>query len=176
MVSSRAQSVSDYLASLPPDRRRAVEAVRKVIRKNLPRGFVEGMQYGMIGWYVPLSRYPDTYNGQPLGLAGLASQKQHLSLYLMTLYADPEVKARFERGFAKAGKKLDMGRSCVRFRSADDLPLDVIAGAISRVSVEEFIAMTEAAHGSRKRTRASARSRASAPGKKPAARRARARG
>src|SRR5690606_30676429 len=95
MVSSKASTVDEYIASLPDDRRAAIAAVRDVIRKNLPPGYEEGMQYGMIGWYVPLSRYPDTYNGQPLGVVALASQKQYMSLYLMAVYASPKTLAWF---------------------------------------------------------------------------------
>lgn len=101
------------------------------------------MQSGMIGWHVPLSRYPDTYNKQPLCLAGLASQKQHMSLYLMTVYGDPALERAFRDGFAAAGKRLDMGKSCVRFRSADALALDVIGETIRKVSVEAYIAIYE---------------------------------
>jgi hypothetical protein len=145
MATSKAKSVTEYLASLPPERRAALAAVRRVIKKNLPRGFVEGMQYGMIGYAVPLSRYPNTYNGQPLGIACLASQKNYMTLYLMGIYADPGGRKWFEGAFKKAGKKLDMGQSCVRFRKLEDLPLDVIGEAIARTGVDEFIAAAEKA-------------------------------
>ena len=164
MVSSRAETVEAYLRSLPPDRKAALEAIRKVIRKNLPRGFEEGMQYGMIGYYVPLSRYPDTYNGQALGIAGLASQKGYMSLYLMGVYGDPKLKAWFERAYREAGKKLDMGKSCVRFKKLEDVPLDVIGQTIAQVDVERFIATYEAA-------RAAPRTRPTKPGGRGAKRR-----
>jgi hypothetical protein len=145
MVNKQAASVAEYLASLPPERRKAIAAVRKVIRANLPPGYEEGPQYGMIGYYVPLSRFPDTYNGQPLCLAGLASQASYMSLYLMCVYGDGKLRAAFERGFRAAGKKLNMGKSCVRFRSVDDLPLDVIGKAIAAVGVDRYIASYKAA-------------------------------
>src|SRR5262245_58618690 len=99
----------------------------------------------MIGYYVPLSRFPDTYNGQPLALAGLAAQKQYFSLYLMRVYGDPKMRDWFESEYAKAGKKLDMGKSCVRFQSADDLPLDIIGKVIASTSVDEYVEVYEAA-------------------------------
>jgi Domain of unknown function (DU1801) len=145
MVSSSAETVEKYLASLPSDRKTAIETIRNVIRRNLPRGFEEGIQYGMIGYYVPLSRYPTTYNGQPLGAAAVASQKGYMSLYLMNVYSDPKLKAWFERAFRDAGKKLDMGKSCVRFKRLEDLPLDVIGEAIAKLDVDRFIATFEAA-------------------------------
>lgn len=135
-----AASVPDYLAALPAERREAIAAVRKVIRANLPRGYEEGPLYGMLGYYVPLTRLPDTYNGQPLLLAGLASQAAYMSIYLMCVYGDAKLRASFERDFRAAGKKLNMGKSCVRFKSVDDLPLDVIGKAIAAVSVDRYIA------------------------------------
>ncbi len=143
MVSSRAATVKDYLASLPEDRRKAMSAVRRVIRKHLPKGFKEGMQYGMIGYYVPLSRYPETYNGQPLGVVALGSQKNHMSLYLMCVYGDSDLQKRFSAGWAKSGKKLNMGKSCVRFKKVEDLALDVIADALCELTVDGFIQVYE---------------------------------
>src|SRR5688572_14137648 len=99
MARSTAATVDEYLASLPPDRRGALEAVRQVVLTNLPPGYEEGMQYGMIGYYVPLTRLADTYNGQPLGLAALASQKNFMTLYLMCVYGSPELRREFEQGF-----------------------------------------------------------------------------
>ena len=143
MVSSKAASVSEYIASLPAERQKEIKAVRTIIRKNLPRGFEEGMQYGMIGYYVPLERHPDTYNGQPLTVAALCSQKQHLSLYLMGVYGDQQLRDRFERAYRKSGKKLDMGKSCLRFKSLDDLPLDVIGKVVASTPVERYIEIYE---------------------------------
>jgi Domain of unknown function (DU1801) len=146
-MQSDAQSVEAYLAELPEDRRVVAEAVRAVILANLPAGFEEGMQYGMIGYYVPLERYPVTYNGQPLGVAALASQKRHLSLYLMGIYGDDGEATWFRERWAETGKKLDMGKSCVRFRRLDDLALDVVGEAIARTSVDDFIAGYERSRG-----------------------------
>lgn len=137
--------VAAYLAKLPPERRAAASAVRAVIRKHLPRGYREGNTYGMISYEVPLSRYPDTYNGQPLCLAGIANQKNYLSLYMMSAYGDPAILAELKAGFKAAGKKLDMGKSCIHFRTADDLPLDVIGRIIARVPVDTYVAAAEAA-------------------------------
>ena len=146
-MQSDAASVRAYLAELPEDRREIVEAVRAVILEHLPSGFEEGMQYGMIGYYVPLERYPVTYNGQPLGVAALASQKRHLSLYLMGIYGDDGESSWFRERWAETGKKLDMGKSCVRFRRLDDLALDVVGEAIARTSVDDFIAVYERSRG-----------------------------
>jgi hypothetical protein len=145
-----AASVTEILAALPPERRAALAQVRDVIRKHLPRGFEEAAASGMITYQVPLSRYPDTYNGQPLWLAALANQKHYMSLYLMSAYGDPAILADLKAGFQAAGKKLDMGKSCVHFRSADDLPLDVIGRIIGRISVDAWVAMAEAAKGKAK--------------------------
>lgn len=140
MVTSKAATVPEYLASLAPERREAIERVRQVVNEHLPAGFEETMQHGMISWVVPLSRFRDTYNGQALAIASLASQKAHASLYLMGVYADARARAAFERAFRAAGKKLDMGKSCVRFRSADDLALDAVGEAIAGISVDDFLA------------------------------------
>ncbi len=144
----------EYIRSLADDRRVAISAVRDVIRTNLPEGFVEGMQHGMIGWYVPLERFGDTYNGQPLGLAELASQKHYMSLYLNSVYGDPTTETWFHERWAESGKKLDMGKSCVRFRRLEDLPLDVIAETIARSDLERFLAHYADARGSSRTTRA----------------------
>ena len=153
MVSSTAQSPDEYIASLPPDRREALTAVRDVIRRNLPDGFEEGMEFGMLAWYVPLERFPDTYNGHPLGLAALASHKQYISLYLNTVYGDPQLADWFRARYAASGKRLNMGKSCLRFRSLDDLPLDVIGETIARVPLDRYVAHYQAARGSSRKTR-----------------------
>jgi hypothetical protein len=143
MENTVASSVPEYLASLPPERRQAMEAVRAVIRANLPPGIEEGMQFGMIGYYVPLSTYPDTYNGQPLCVAALASQKQYMSAYLMAVYGDPATEKWFKAEWKKTGKKLDMGKSCVRFKKLDDLALEVIGQAIRRVPAAKYVAQVQ---------------------------------
>jgi hypothetical protein len=143
MAQSDAATVEEYLAEQPDDRRATLEAVRGVILDHLPSGFAEGMQYGMIGYFVPLDRYPETYNGQPLGVAALANQKRYLSLYLMGIYADDDEASWFRARWTESGKRLDMGKSCVRFRTVDDVPLDVVGEAIARTSVDDFIAHYE---------------------------------
>lgn len=153
MTTSTATTSDEYLTSLPEDRRQVVSAVRDVIRESLPDRYEEGMQYGMIGWYVPLERFGDTYNGQPLALAALASQKQHLSLYLNTVYGDPQTETWFKGRYAASGKKLNMGKSCVRFKHLDDLPLDVIGELIARADVDTYVARYEAVRGSSRKSR-----------------------
>jgi hypothetical protein len=147
MASSSAATVEEYLEELPPERREVMSAVRDVVLRNLPEGYREGMGFGMIGWVIPLERYPDTYNKQPLTYAGLAAQKNHYALYLTCVYQDPETEARFREEFAKAGKKLDMGKSCVRFRKLEDLPLDVVGRTIAGTPPEELIRQYEASRG-----------------------------
>lgn len=146
-MQSRAATVAEYLKSLPEDRRAAIEAVRKVILKNLPKGYEEGMQYGMIGYFVPHSLYPAGYHcdpSQPLCYAGLASQKNHLSLYLMSVYADADDKERFTAAWTATGKKLDMGKSCIRFKKLEDVPLEVVGAEIRRVPVRAYLEWYEA--------------------------------
>jgi uncharacterized protein YdhG (YjbR/CyaY superfamily) len=153
MVISAAATVDQYLAELPPDRRAEVARVREVIRRNLPRGYEEAMGWGMISYTLPLARYSDTYNGQPLCYAGLAAQKNFLTLYLMAAYADRVVEKAIRDGFTRAGKKLDMGKSCIRFRQASDLPLDVIGKAVAAIPPAAYIAQYENAHGKKKATK-----------------------
>jgi hypothetical protein len=143
MVNSKATSVAQYLKDLPPERRKVVSSVRDVIRKNLRPGFDESIAFGMIGYGVPLSRYPETYNGQPLGLAALAAQKNYYALYLFGVYADEAGGKRFRDEYRKTGKRLDMGKSCVRFKSLDDLPLDLIGRTIAASSVDDVITLYE---------------------------------
>jgi hypothetical protein len=138
-MKSAATTIDAYLAALPDDRRPAIEAVRKTILANLPVGYEESIGFGMITYAVPLAVYPDTYNKQPLQYAALASQKSHMAIYLTNVYASPELLARVEEGFRKAGKKLDMGKSCVRFKKLDDLPLAVIGDAVAATPMADFI-------------------------------------
>ncbi len=143
MASSEAKSAEEYLAELPPERRAVLAKVRAVILEHLPDGFVEAMNWGMISYEVPLKTYPQTYNGRPLMYAALAAQKRHCAIYLMCAYADSAVEARLRADFEKAGKKLDMGKSCVRFRKLDDLPLEAIGRAVAAKSVADYIAAYE---------------------------------
>jgi uncharacterized protein YdhG (YjbR/CyaY superfamily) len=144
-MQSKAATVAEYLASLPDDRRAAIEAVRKVVLKNLDKDIEEGMQYGMIGYFIPHRVFPAGYHcdpKQPLPYAGLASQKGGMSLYLMSMYVgsgSDHVKW-LVGAWAKTGKKLDMGKSCIRFKKVEDLALDVIAEAIRRIPAQAYIA------------------------------------
>ncbi|MFQ5554537.1 MAG: DUF1801 domain-containing protein [Acidimicrobiia bacterium] len=143
---SEAATVNEYLAELPDERREAIEAVRRAILDNLPRGYEEVMNWGMICYQVPLETYPDTYNGKPLMYAGLASQKNHMALYLTSVYAIDGEREAFEAAYRATGKRLDMGASCVRFRKLDDLPLDLVASTIAAVDAEDFVEHFEAVH------------------------------
>jgi hypothetical protein len=154
---SDATTVKEYLDSLPEDRRAALSKVRTVIRKNLPKGVVERMNWGMITYEVPLSTYPDTYNGQPLMFAALASQKRHMAVYLMGIYGSDDLRDWFEEAYRATGKRMDVGKSCVRFTKLDDLPLDVVGEAVGAVSLDEFLAMHDAAASLRKSKRSRAK-------------------
>ena len=149
MVYSKAETVEEYLAEQTLDRREAMKTMRELILANLPPGYEETMQFGMIGYVVPLERYPVTYNKQALGVLALASQKNYMSIYLMSVYGDEETAKWFEEEFRASGKKLNMGKSCVRFKRPDDLPLDLIGKVVARTSVEEFIDLYERARGMR---------------------------
>lgn len=153
-MQSDATTVSQYLAELPADRRAALEAVRRTILANLPAGYEEAMNWGMITYQVPLARYPDTYNGQPLAYAGLASQKNHMAVYLTGIYMDDEARQRFEAAYRATGKRYDVGKSCVRFRKLDDLPLALIGESVAFLGVDEFLARVEQVRPSRKGKRA----------------------
>lgn len=164
-MAKKPQTVRDYVASLPPDRRAAVETLRKVVLANLDPGIEEGMQYGMIGYFIPHARYPAGYHcdpAQPLPFAGLASQKGHLSLYLMGCYPEGPWKDRFVKAWKASGKKLDMGAACVRFKSIDQVPLDVVADTIRDMTVDAYIAQYESA------VRPTAKKAAAKPARKPA--------
>lgn len=141
---SEAKTVAEYLASLPPDRRAAIEAVRAVVNRHADPLLEEGMHYGMITWYVPHSVFPPGYHvtpSIPLPYAALASQKQHMSLYLMTAYVEGSAgEAWIRRVWPKTIRPLDMGKSCIRFRRLDDLALDVVGEAVRRVSVADHLA------------------------------------
>jgi len=162
MVQSSATSVAAYLDELPAERREAIARVRDLVRQYLPPGFRETMEFGMIAWEVPLERYPQTYNGKALVRAGLAAQKQYNALYLSCTYQDAEAEALLRDAARREGKKLDMGKSCLRFRDPDELPLDAVATLLRRLSVDTFIASYE-------RARASATPRQPAAARKTAA-------
>ena len=140
-----AATVSDFLSQLTPEERADIQRVRDVVRKNLPRGYEEGLNYGMLCYTIPLSRYSPTYNGQALCYAALAAHKSFNTLYLMNVYGHPGTEKWFRERYKASGKKLDMGKSCIHFKRADDLPLDLIGEAIARTSVEDYIAYYEKA-------------------------------
>jgi hypothetical protein len=147
-MQSKATTVDAYLAALPQDRRLALQAVREVFLKNVDENIEEGMQYGMIGYYVPHHIYPPGYHcdpKQPLCYAGLASQKNHMSLYMMGCYGESALLDWFVKAWKKTGKKLDMGKACIRFKRLEDLPLEVIAETLRRMPTKKFIAVYEAA-------------------------------
>jgi hypothetical protein len=169
-MQSKAKNVDEYLASLPADRRASVAAVRKVILENLDKDYEEGMNYGMIGYYVPHRVYPKGYHcdpKQPLPFAALGSQKNYLSLHLMCVYwgcipGNPASKHAqwFREEWAKTGKKLDMGKACIRFRKVEDLPLELIGQAVKRVPAKAYIQFCEAALAGAKARPAAKRKRA----------------
>ena len=141
---SSATTVDAFLAALPDERRAVIEAVRAVIRKNLPEGYVESVSSGMLSYEIPLETYPNTYNRKPLGYVALAAQKNGYSLYLIGPYVDPAQAEELKAAFAAAGKKLDMGKSCVRFRKLEDLELTAIARTIASMPPQTFIKRHEA--------------------------------
>lgn len=149
-MQSKATTVAEYLAELSPERRKAIAAVRTAIRKALPAGYKEQMQYGMIGYVVPHAIYPAGYHcdpTQPLPFVCLASQKNHMAVYLWGLYGDPGHEEWFREEWKKTGKRLDMGKCCVRFRKIDDLPIELIGTSVKRVPVQRFVKVYEAAIG-----------------------------
>ena len=144
-MKSDAATVDEYLAELPDDRRDVLSRVRKAVNAHLPAGFEEVMQYGMISWVVPLRRYPDTYIGEALAVASLASQKNHMALYLLGVYGDESSRAWLEEQWVAAGLRLDMCKSCLRFKRLQDVDLGLIGQAIARTSVDDFIDQYEQA-------------------------------
>ena len=144
MARSNATTVAGYLQDLPHERRAVVTTVRNLVLENLPAGYQETMNWGMISYEIPLERYPHTYNGQPLAYLMLAAQKHHYALYLMSVYQDPDQERWLREAFQRTGKKLDMGKSCLRFRKLSDLPLNVIGELVASTPPTEFIAKYEA--------------------------------
>lgn len=165
-----AATVEEYLANLPKDRRDALEAVRKVILANLDKDYEEGIQYGMIGYYVPHRVFPPGYHcdpKQPLPFASIASQKNHMGLYLMCVYGSGPLEKWFREAWAKTGKKLDMGKSCVRFKKLDDVALDVVGEAIKRVPTKKYVetyqALTSGMKSAQKAAKKAAKAEDTAP-------------
>ena len=145
MFTNKAKTVGEYLKQLPADRRKTLAAVRNVVLENLPKGYKETIGFGAINYAIPLEDYPDTYNGQPLCVAALAAGKNYCTIYLMAAYGDTKTRKWLEEAFKKSGKKLDMGKSCVRFKTPEDLPLDAIAKIIATVTPDKYIKTYEAA-------------------------------
>ena len=145
---SDADSVGAYLESLPPDRREAISTIRDVINEHLPEGYREQMEWGMVSWVIPLEDYPDTYNGRPLTYVSLASQKNHMAVYLLGLYSEGPEESWFRQQYAERGMRADLGKSCLRFKRLEEVPLDVLGQVIAKIPAGEFIVRYEA---SRKR-------------------------
>jgi len=170
-MTSKPLTVAKYLSTLPKDRRDALQAVRRVILDNLDSGYKEGMQYGSIGYFVPHSVYPPGYHcdpTQPLPYVGLASQKHHMAIHLFCVYTSEDEQRWFRQAWVRTGKKLDMGKSCVRFKKIEDVPLDVIGKVIKRTPVKKFVAGYEAAlgttsRGAKKKTRRTTKAAARKP-------------
>lgn len=134
-----ALTVSQWLASVPAERKDAINAVRDAVNEHLPQGYEETVDWGMLAWVVPLATLPNTHNGHPLMLAALGAHTKLMTIYLMSVYGDPKIRREFETAYKKTGKKLDMGGSCVHFKKLDDLPLDVVGNTIARVPVDEYV-------------------------------------
>lgn len=145
MAKSAAATVDQYLAELPAERREIVAAVREMILRHLPVGYQETINWGMISYEIPLAQYPTTYNGQPLGYLALAAQKNYYALYLLRVNGDAELEGRLKEAFSRAGKKLDMGKACLRFRKLTDVPWDAIGEIVASTSPAQYIAHYEAA-------------------------------
>ena len=150
-MQSKAKTVEDYLSELDDSRRDAISAVRNVVLENLPDGYEEMMLFGMITYAIPLTTFADTYNKQPLMYAALASQKRHMALYLTNVYGDESLETWFRERYLATGKRLDMGKSCVRFRKLDDLPLDLVGETIARTPVAEFLEIYKASRQGHRR-------------------------
>ena len=144
MSRSNAGSVEEYLDLLPEDRRESIRVVRNAILENLPAGYEETLQHGMLAYVIPLEAYPITYNKLPLLYAALASQKNYMSVHLMNIYGNLENEEWFLDRYKASGKKLDMGKSCVRFKKLDDLPVELIGEAIARTPMAGYIQIYEA--------------------------------
>ncbi|MGB5007130.1 MAG: DUF1801 domain-containing protein [Ferruginibacter sp.] len=146
-MQSKAATVDQYLSEVPPERQEAMNKLRKVISKNLPKGFKEGMGYGNMGYFVPHSVYPAGYHcnpKDPLPFAGIASQKNSINFYHMGIYADPKLLKWFMDEYAKTGLgKLDMGKSCMRFKKPENIPYKLIGELCSKITVEKWIEMYE---------------------------------
>lgn len=143
----KAKDFDDYISQLPEDRQEAFKKLRKICGEKLPKGFEEGMSYGLPGWFVPHSKYPDGYHckpEEPLPFLSLASQKNHLGFYHSGVYAIPELYDWFVKEYPNHSKrKLDMGKSCIRFKKMEDIPYDLLAELCTKISVDQWIDVYE---------------------------------
>lgn len=138
-------TVAEYVASLPEDRSAVIAQVLAFLRKHVPKGYQESIGHGMIWFSIPIEKYPNTYNKEPLGIVGLAAQKNYFTLHLMPAYGEGEHAQKLKAGFKAAGKKLDMGKACIRFRSPDDLELGVIGEILESIPPDRWIKTYESA-------------------------------
>jgi Domain of unknown function (DU1801) len=169
---SSPSGISAFLDALPPERCRDIQRVRSLVRRHLPTGYEEVISRNMLVYQVPLERYSDTYNGHPLWYVALASEKSYLSLHLLPVYGDRLLAQQLAEGFRKAGKKLDMGKACIHFKTADDLALDVLGQIVARIPPDRWIQIAQAARRRQRRCRrTSACSRRQIPGGEPRRRR-----
>jgi hypothetical protein len=148
--------VTEYLAALPADRRDALNEVRRAINRALPPGYKEGIQFGMISWFVPLSTYPAGYGSnkkEPLPLISLASKKAYMALHMICFYGQPALREWFTAQYAKSGKKLDMGQGCLRFKTLPELALDVVESTLTRLPVKDYVAGYEAMRDAAKKSK-----------------------
>jgi uncharacterized protein YdhG (YjbR/CyaY superfamily) len=150
MAKSKPKTVNEYIAALPADRRPVISKMRAWIKKHLPKGYAESMTWGCPCYEVPLARYPDTYNGYPMTYLSLAARKNSYTLHMMCAYMNKEMLKKLQDAFKKAGKKLDMGKACIHFKSPDDLPLDAMGKLIASISVDKYVARIDAAKAARK--------------------------
>lgn len=162
MAGSNAKTPAQYIADLPEDRRETVSAVRDLVLRNLPKGYQESMSWGMLTYEIPLERYPETYNGKPLGYVAIASRKNYITLYLMGAYAVPGIAEKLETAFRDAGLKFDMGKSCLHFRTMEDLEQKVVSEVIAAVPVRKYIEYYEASRGKTGKKKREAHPRAAA--------------
>ncbi|TET29604.1 MAG: DUF1801 domain-containing protein [Anaerolineales bacterium] len=150
MMRSSASTVEEYLGELPEERRAVLESVRQVILQNLPKGYEEVMNWGMITYQVPLETYADTYNKKPLMYTALAAQKNHMAVYLTAIYMNEKASREFEEAYLATGKRYDVGKSCVRFKGLADLPLELIGESIASLQVSEFVERVKEVHSVRR--------------------------
>ncbi len=155
-----ALTVEEWLASVPAERKDAINAVRDAINEHLPLGYEETVDWGMLAWVVPLSTLSNTHNGHPLMLAALGAHRKLMTVYLMSVYEDSEIRREFETAYKKTGKKLDMGGCCVHFRKLDDLPLDVVGNTIARVAVDPYVERYESSRPKKKPKKATTEKKA----------------